>query len=167
MSTEQPASEERVIKEHPNITLWLEDSQVKAAGNLVLTNERLVFLKQAALSEKETETLRKLSKEATTDKLLQFALTLHKKNFQLPLSSILSVKTGFHFTFPFLNLRLRLTYRSASKKEKTLTFVLKTPFMKVLFRSEPLTMEWVGAVKKAVKTRGKLTTSQGLYQKRI
>ena len=161
MSNEQSASKERVIKEHPNITLWLENSQVRAAGNLVLTNERLVFLKQVAPSQKEIETLQQLSKEARTDKLIQFALGMHKKNFQIPLSSIVTAKTGFHFTFPFLNLRLRLFYRSASKKEKMLTFQLKTPFMKVLFRSEPLTMEWAGIIKKAVKNKKKLTAGQG------
>ncbi len=157
MNPEQSA--EVVIKEHPNITLWLEDSQVKATGNLVLTNQRLVFLKLVALSEKKAEELQRLVKEATTNEMIQFALTLNKNNFQIPLSSVMAVKTGFYFTFPRLNLCLRLTYRSASKKSKQVTFVFKTWFIKVLFRSEPLTMEWVRAIKKAVKAGVKLTAS--------
>ena len=158
--TEPPA--EVVIKEHPRITLWLEDSEVKAGGNLVLTNQRLVFLKQVELTPAKAEQLQKLSLEGNTSELIKYALSMNKKNFHLPLSSIISVKTGVFFTFPRFNLCLRLTYRSPSKKPKRLTFLFKTAFIRVLFRSEPLTMEWVRAVKKAIKaSQGPQTETRG------
>ncbi len=60
MGSEQPVVKEVVIKEHPRSTYWLEGKQVRAVGNLILTNERLVFVRQAALSEKQTEELKGL-----------------------------------------------------------------------------------------------------------
>ncbi|MFH1003322.1 MAG: hypothetical protein V1780_04180 [Chloroflexota bacterium] len=151
---------EVVIKEHPRITLWLEGSEVKAGGNLVLTNRRLVFLKQVELTPVKAAELQKLSRENNTSELIKYALSLNKNNFQLPLSSIVSVKTGGFFTFPRFNLCLRLTYRSPGKKPKRLTFLFQTAFIRVLFRSEPLTMEWVRAVKKAAKASRKLAAGQ-------
>ena len=90
MGNHQPASEEAVIKEHPHATYWLEGKQVRAAGNLLLTNQRLVFLRQVTLTKTQTQEIQRLTQEATTSELIQFALKLHKKNFQLPLSSIVS-----------------------------------------------------------------------------
>jgi len=149
---EKQAYGEVVIKQHPNSTHWLEGNQVKGAGNLILTNERLVFLKQAAIPEHKTEAFRKLSQEATTDKLIQFALTLHKKNFHIPLSSIVSVKLGMRFAF-LPNLCMRISYRSPSNKMQTLGFVFKTGLIKRLFEAEPMAMEWGRAVKKAIKSK--------------
>ncbi len=42
--TGQETTGEGVIKEYPKTTYWLEGRQVRAAGNLILTNRRLVFL---------------------------------------------------------------------------------------------------------------------------
>ena len=100
MPDKSSASKEVVIKEYPKSTHWLEGNQVRAVGNLVLTNRRLVFLRQTVISQKEVENLQKLSQEASTERLIQFALTLHKKNFQIPLSSIVSAKLGFLSIFP-------------------------------------------------------------------
>jgi len=152
MKDENRASEEVVIKEYPKSTQWLEGRQVTAVGNLVLTNERLVFLRQVVLSEKEIETLQQLSKESTASELIQFALNLHKKNFQLPLSSIVSVKMGLYSVLP-LRPCLRVYYKSASKKEKTASFLFTLPLLKRLLMSEFPTLGWVRAIKKAVKAQ--------------
>jgi len=152
MKDEQQAAEEVVIKEYPKSTFWLEGRQVRAVGNLVLTNERLLFLRQVVLSQQEIETLQKLSKEASTSKLLQFALSLHKKNFQLPLSSIVSAKMGLNSILP-IRPCLRVYYRSASKKEKTESFLFNVPILKRLLMSEFPTLGWTRAVNKAVKAR--------------
>ena len=82
MQDKQPAPEEIVIKEYPRSTRWLEGQQVIGVGNLVLTDKRLVFLHEVVLSEEQIERLRKLSEGATVNRTIDFALTLHKKNFQ-------------------------------------------------------------------------------------
>ena len=100
MDNQKPSSEEIVVKEHPNSTYWLEGRLVKAAGNLILTSQRLVFLKQVEMSEKQAEEIRRLATESTTSELIQFALKLNKKNFQLPISSIVTAKMGLLSYFP-------------------------------------------------------------------
>ncbi len=153
MSDKPAASEEVVIKQYPNSTHLLEGDQVRAAGNLILTNKRLVFLRQTALTEKEVENLQKLSQKANTEELIQFALTLHKKNFQIPLSSIVSAKLGFYFIFPSLQWYMRLSYRTASKNVKTLSFRFTLPLFKRLLMSEFPTLGWTRAIRKAVKAQ--------------
>ncbi len=152
MVREQPVAKEVVIKEHPRSTYWLEGKQVRAVGNLILTNERLVFVRQAALSEKQAEELKGLGQEATTSESIQFALRLHKKNFQLPLSSIVAVKMGFLSFFP-LRPCLRVYYHSASKNINTLSFLFTLPLLKRLLMTEFPTIGWTGAIKKAVKAK--------------
>jgi len=152
MKDEHQATEEVVIKEYPKSTYWLEGHQVMAVGNLVLTNERLAFLRQVVLSEKEIETLQKLSQEATANTLIQFALSLHKKNFQLPLSSIVSVKMGLYSILP-VRPCMRVYYKSASKKEKTVSFLFTVPLLKRLLLSEFPTLGWIRAINKAVKAK--------------
>ena len=87
MADKPSASEEVVIREYPKSTLWLDGYQVRAIGNLILTNRRLIFLRQTVLNEKQIENLQRISQEANTEQLIQFAFALHKKNFQTPLSS--------------------------------------------------------------------------------
>ena len=157
MSNSQSASEETVVKEHPHGTYWLEGKQVRAMGNLILTNQRLVFLRQVTLTEKQAQEIQRLAKEATTSEVVQFALKLHKKNFQLPLSSIVTAKMGLLSVFP-IRPYLRVYYQSASKKTKTLGFVFTLPFLKRLLLSDFPTIGWVNAIKKAAKAERKKGT---------
>jgi hypothetical protein len=153
MQGEHPASEEVVIKEYPNSTRWLDGGQVRAAGNLILTDERLVFVRQVPLSQKEIETLQQVSSEGTTSDLIRFALKLHKKNFQLPLSSIVSVKLGLCSIFPVPQPCMRISYKTAGKNVKTLSFWFRLPLFKRLLMSEFPTLDWIRAIKKAVKAQ--------------
>jgi len=73
--------EERVLKEYPNSTRLLDGKKVTGIGNLILTTERLVFLHQVTLDDKQTESLQKLSATAPLSKLLDYTLTLHKKGY--------------------------------------------------------------------------------------
>ena len=157
MSDKQSASEEVVIKESPNSTHLLEGNQVRAAGNLILTNRRLVFLRRVALTEKEIKNIQKLSQEVNQEKLIQFALTLHKKNFQIPLSSIVSAKLGSYFIFPSPPWHMRVAYRTASNKVKTINFRFTLPLFKRLLMSEFPTLGWISAINKAVKTERRAT----------
>jgi hypothetical protein len=162
MSDKPSASDEVVIKEYPNSTHLLEENQVRAAGNLVLTNKRLIFLRQTAFTEKEIQNLQRLSQEANTEKLIQFALTLHKKNFQIPLSSIVSAKLGSYFIFPSPQWYMRVAYKTASKKVKTVSFRFTLPLFKRLLMSEFPTLGWIRAIKKAVKAQRQTAGQQAL-----
>jgi len=158
MNSHQPISDENVVKEYPKSTCWLEDKQVRAIGNLILTDQRLVFLKQVELSDKQAEEIRRLATEATTGELIQFALKLHKKNFQLPLSSIVTARMGLLSFFP-VRPYLSVHYLSASKKLKTLDFMFTLPLLKRLMMSEFPTLGWRNAIKKAVKKEKKRISS--------
>jgi hypothetical protein len=138
MSDKSSASEEVVIKEYPNLTLWLDGNQVRTAGNLILTNKRLVFLRQTALSEKEVESLQKLSQEAITEQ-------------QTSLPTIISAKLSFHSGFPVPQSYMRVYYKTGGKNVKTLSFRFTLPLLKRLLMSEFPTLDWVRAINKAVK----------------
>ena len=152
MKDEQLASEEIIIKEYPKSSHWLEGPEGTGVGNLILTSERLIFLNRVDLSDKEMETLQRLFKEATTSRMIDITLSLHKKNFQLPLSSIISVKLGLYSILP-IRPCLRISYRSEKKKVKTASFMFLPPFFKRLLMSEFPTLGWIRAIKKAVKAR--------------
>lgn len=158
MDNQKPASEEIVVKEYPNATYWLEGRLVKAAGNLILTSQRLVFLKQVEMSEKQAEEIRRLATESTTSELIQFALKLNKKNFQLPISSIVTAKMGLLSYFP-IRPYLSVHYLSVNKKMKTLDFMFTLPLLKRLMMSEFPTLGWRNAIKKAVKKEKKRSSS--------
>ena len=161
MKDEQLGSEEVVIKEYPHSTRWLEGQQVIGVGNLILTNERLVFLHRVPLDEEELEYLQKFSKQATTSRMIDLALTLHKKNFQVPLSSVISVKTGLYSILPFPRPCLHISYRSEKKKKiKTISFMFTIPLWKGWFQLEITTVKtWGRIIREAVRYK-QSTTSQ-------
>ena len=153
MKDEHPASGEVVIKEYPNSTRWLEGQRVIGDGNLILTNERLAFLHRVALTDEEFEYVQKLSQEATTSKMVDFALSIHKKNFQFPLTSVIEAKTGMFSILPFPRPCLRISYISPKKKKtKTVTFMFTIPLLKGFFQTEFATVKaWVNAINRAVR----------------
>lgn len=160
MSDKPAASKEVVIKEYPNSTRWLEGQQVTGVGNLILTNERLVFLHQVVATDEQIEYLRKLSQGATVNTMVDFALTLYKKNFQIPLSSLISVKVGLHSLLPLPRPCLRIFYRSQKKKGqiKTASFMFTIPLLKGFFQLEITTVwGWVWLIRRAM-TAKQLTT---------
>jgi len=157
MDRSQPYSAEIVIKQFPNTTYLVEGGEVRAAGNLILTDRRLVFLRQVNLSQKQAQEIQTLVKESTTSELIQYSLKLNKKNFQLPLSSIVSAKMGLLSIIP-IRPCLRVQYLSASKKIRILTFVFTLPLLKRLMLSEFPTLSWAHAIGKAVKAERKRGT---------
>ena len=154
MNDEQPASTEVVIKEYPNSTRWLEGGQVIGAGNLILTSERLVFLHQIPISGEEVERFRKLSGKITTKEMIDLALSFHKKNFQVSLSTVTSVKTGIYSLLPLPRPCLRVFYKSSKKDmtTKRLAFMFTIPLWKGWFQLEITTvMTWVKAINRALE----------------
>jgi|GEM_PF-645061 len=165
MNNEQLASEEVVLKEYPYSTRRMEGQQVIGVGNLILTNERLVFLNRVPLNEEEVEYLQKFSGKATTKRTIDLALALHKKNFQVPLSSVISVKTGLYSIFPFPRPCLRISYRSEKKRKiKAVSFMFTIPIWKGWFQLEITTIKaWGRIIKEAVRYK-QSTTSQRIVQ---
>lgn len=154
MKGEQLASEEVVLKEYPYSTRWLEGQQVIGVGNLILTNERLVFLHRIELTDEEGEHLQKFSEKATTQRMIDLALAIHKKNFQVPLTSVISVKTGLYSILPFPRPCLRISYRSKKKRKKlkTISFMFTIPLLKGLVQLEITTVKaWVRIIGEAVR----------------
>lgn len=148
----EPVTNEVVLKEYSKTSYWLDGRRIRAVGNLILTNERLIFLRQVVLSKEDVETIKKVAQD--TSKLLQFGLSLHKKNLQLPLSAIVGVRMGLVSFFP-VRPCLRVDYITGSKNIKTLSFMFVPPFFKRLMMSEFPTLSWISAIKKAVKAKQK------------
>ncbi|MFC1939099.1 hypothetical protein ACFLXO_00220 [Chloroflexota bacterium] len=158
MKNEQPSSREVVIKEYPRSTRWIEGRRIVGEGNLILTSERLVFLNRAALSQWHAEKIKEME-TAPMSEGLDFALTLHKKNFQIPLSSVLSADRCRIGLLPFPRFYLRITYLGGSKhKEKSAAFMFTIPLLKGFFQLEFTTvMGWVWMIRKVL-----LAKKQGL-----
>lgn len=154
MNYEYSTSEEVVLKEYPHSTHWIEGQLVIGIGNLILTTERIVFLHQVALSDEEMERLQKVSAKSTTKDMIHLGISLHKKNFQFPLSSIIQVKTGLYSLLPFPRPCLRIFHRSSKKKRNmnTASFMFTIPLLKGLYQLEITTVKaWVRLINNAVK----------------
>ena len=153
MKDKQPSSDEFILKEYPNSTRWLEGQRVIGTGNLILTSERLIFIHQIPISAEEIERLRKLSASITTREMIDITLPFHKKNFHVPLSSVVSVKTGLLSWLPFPRPCLRIFFRSAKKRQiNRLTFMFTIPIWKGWFQLEITTvMAWVTTIKRVLR----------------
>jgi len=146
---------EGVLKEYPKSTRWMKGQQIIGVGNLILTNERLVFLNGVELSPRQIATIRKLSETGKTNKIIDFALTLHKRNFEVPLSSVISANMRRYCLFPFPRPYLSISYRGGSKdKEKTLGFMFTISLLKGFYQLELTTVwVWVRIIRKALKAK--------------
>ena len=163
MTNKQIASKEVVIKEYPNSTRWMEGQEVIGVGNLILTNERIVFLHRVDLSDEELERLQKLSRKVTAREMIDLGLSLHKNNFQFPLSSVTQVKTGLHSLLPFPRPCLRVFYKSGKKKQNinTASFMFTIPLLKGFFQLEITTVKmWVMLISRVAKAK-QLTAGMG------
>jgi len=145
VSGQAPSPKELVIRRNPNPAYWLDG---RIIGNLILTNKRFVFLQRITMTPREKEDSEKLGKETTTEELIDFALRLRKQNFQIPLSSIVSVESKLYTYLP-PTLIMRVTYQSRLEK-KIANFRLKSPLKSVLRLYSP-TVVWVRALREAVK----------------
>ena len=154
MKSESPAYGEAVLKEYPNSTRWIDGRRLLGEGNLILTNERLVFLNRVVLSERQAEKVEELEGAPITE-ILDFALTLHKKNFQIPLSSIMAADRHRFALLPLPRYLLRVTYQGGRRQiEKTLSFIFTIPVLKGFFQLEiTVVMGWVRMIRKMLKAK--------------
>jgi len=155
MENEDQDYNEVVLKEYPNSSRWLREKAVIGVGNLILTNERLVFLYRVALSPRQMETVKQLSETAKVNKMIDFALTLHRRNFQVPLSSVISANICRYCLLPFPRPYLHISYRGGSKnKLKTLDFMFTIPLLKGFYQLEFTTVwGWVQIIRRALKAK--------------
>lgn len=146
---------EVVLKEYPNSTRWMKGQLVIGVGNLILTNERLIFLHGVELSPRHIEHIRKLTETGNTNKIIDYALTLHKKNFEVPLSSVISVNMSRYCLLPFPRPYLRISYRGGSKdKEKTLGFMFTIPLLKGIYQLEvTIVWAWARLIRRALRAK--------------
>jgi len=144
---------EEIIREWPKYTLWMEPNAI-SQGNLILTSERLVFLKEKVLTEKDIYDLYQMRERgASVREEIQFALGLQKKNFQIPLEDIIGAGLGRYSLLPF-RLWLHVRYRSG-RKEKQLTFIFTMSLFKRLLLKEFPTLGWRQAINDEVKRLAK------------
>ena len=156
MAKETQDSQERVIKEYPNTTRWLEGRLILGVGNLILTTERIAFLNQVLVKEKHVQKMQELS-EAPSSRVLDYALTLHKNNFQIPLSSVTSAKVGLFAYFPIPRFCLRIAYFSEKKRKKieTTSFMFTITMLRGFYQFEITTvLSWVWTIKRVMKYKG-------------
>ena len=146
---------EVVLKEYPKFTRWMKGQLVLGVGNLILTNERLVFLNQVVLTPRQITTWRKLLETGNTNKQIDFTLTLHKKNFEVPLSSVISAKISRYCLLPFPRPYLSISYRGGGKdKEKTMGFMFTISLLKGFYQLEFTTVwVWVRIIRRALKAK--------------
>ena len=144
-------SEEIVIKEYPHSTRWLEGQQIIGVGNLILTSRRLVFLHRVELSDRRIQDIERISKDGKTDRMIDFALTLHTKNFQIPLASVVSAGVGLHSLLPLPRPCLRISYQKKGEI-KNASFTFTIPLLRGFFQFEILdVLLWVRKIRGAMK----------------
>ena len=142
---------EFIIKEYPYSTRWMEGRETIGIGNLILTSTRLTFLNRVELSDQQIERIQELSAKATTSRLIDYALTLHKMNFQIPLSSVTWVKMGLHSLLPLPRLCLRIFYLGRNKEEE-LSFIFNIPLIKGIYQWEIIMVwHWVTVINRALR----------------
>ena len=140
---------EIIIKEYPNSTRWVEGRDTIGTGNLILTSKRLTFLNRVELSDKQIERIHELSAKATTSRLIDYALTLHKMNFQIPLSSVTWVRMGLYSLLPFPRPSLRI-FCLGRNKEEEFSFMFNIPLLKGIYQWEITTVwHWVSIINRA------------------
>ncbi len=143
--------EEIVIKEYPRSTRWMEGQQIVGVGNLILTSRRLIFLHQVQLTDEKIKNMQATLKDRTNDKMIDFALTLHKNNFQIPLTSVVSARMGLYSLLPLPRPCLRITYQKKGEI-KSASFMFTIPLLRGFFQLEITDiMVWVGKIKRAMR----------------
>jgi hypothetical protein len=152
MGNKQKTNEERVIREYPNVTYWLDGSRAEGLGNLILTSKRLIFLNRVALEDWQMEKVRELSQDPDLQKILDFSMKLHKKNFEIPLSQVVRARMGILGFLPFPKLCMRIDHMTRRDNFEVTGFWFRIPILKGLVQLEiTLVWGWINAVNAALK----------------
>lgn len=119
---------------------------------MVLTNRRLLFLHRIEASPVVTASIKKLA-DAPVETVLNHALTLHKKCFQISLSSIVNTGIGIFAGFPIPHFYLWVTHlKGKNQVINTVAFQFTTTQHGIFFEPQIITdWGWKGAIQRAVR----------------
>jgi len=143
---------EIIIKEHRKWTQWIETPRALRLGNLVLTNRRLIFLHIIESSPEVRENIKKLA-DAPIDSVLNYAYTLNKSNFQIPLSNVISLKIGAYNWTPIPHVCLSIVYvdgKNSTNRMRAFQFI--RPYKQTILKPQfMLVMDWIRTIKQTIK----------------
>ena len=145
---------EKIIKEHRKWTQWIETPRKLRLGNLVVTNRRLIFLNIITSSPEVTANIRKLA-DSPTEQVLNYAYTLNRDNFQIPLSSIMGLKIGAYNWTPIPHICLTIVFVDKHAATRMAAFQFIRPYKQTLLKPQiMLVIDWIREIKKAIKDAG-------------
>jgi hypothetical protein len=144
---------EKIIREHRKWTQWIETPRKLHLGNLVITNRRLIFLNVISSSPEVTENIKKLA-DAPTESVLNYAYTLNKDNFQMPLSSIVGLKIGAYNWTPIPHICLSIAFIDHKNNAKrVISFQFIRPYKQTIFKPQFfLVLDWIRDIKNAINS---------------
>ena len=144
---------EKIIKEHRKWTQWIETPRALRLGNLVLTNRRLIFLHIIESSPEVKENIKKLA-DAPIESVLNYAYTLNNKNFQIPLSNVIGLKLGAYNWTPIPHFCLSIIFVDRKYlTNRMVSFQFIRPYKQTILKPQfMLVMDWIRAIKQAIKT---------------
>jgi hypothetical protein len=147
----QNTETEIIIKEHRRWTQCIEKPRIMRLGNLVLTNRRLIFLHQIQSGPDVKDNIQKLA-DAPMETVLNYAFTLNRNNFQIPLSSIGNVRIGTFNWSPFPHVCLTVTYFDGiHTASKSASFQFIRPIKQTILKPQIIVgVGWVRAIKQAM-----------------
>ena len=143
---------EKIIKEHRKWTQWIETPRKLQLGNLILTNRRLLFLNKISSSPEVTENIKKLA-DAPTESVLNYAYTLNRDNFQIPLSNVIGLKIGAYNWTPIPHVCLSIVYvdgKNLTTRMRAFQFI--RPYKQTILKPQfILVIDWIRAIKQTIK----------------
>jgi hypothetical protein len=143
----QDSKLETIIRQHRRWTNWVEPRRIRGEGSLILTNRRLLFLHRIEASPSVAASIKKLA-DAPIETVLDHALTLHKDNFQIPLSSIVQVGICSLVGFPFPYFYLSVFYLEGKKMTPhTAAFQFRNSTQPQII----MDWGWKGAIRRTIK----------------
>ena len=151
MNVTRNAGREVILKDHRRWTRWVSGPFYLGEGNLTLTNRRVLFLHRITSNPSLTENMKRLA-GSPTEAVLDYAFTLNKKNFQIPLSRIARVGTGLYFRFLLPHFYLKLSYYEGKKNNlRDVSFRFRwIPLDAPLHPQVVENWKWARAIRKAV-----------------
>ncbi|MDD5288891.1 MAG: hypothetical protein PHY28_07280 [Dehalococcoidales bacterium] len=150
--SKQNTEAERILKEHRRWTQWIVNPRAMRLGNLVLTNRRLIFLHKIQSSPEVNDNIKKLA-DAPIETVLNYAFTLNRDNFQIPLYAIGSVRIGTFKWNPFPHLCLTVIYFDGRQtRQKSASFQFIRPIKQTILHPQiAVDVGWIRALKQAIR----------------
>lgn len=145
-------NKEYIIKEHRHWTQWIVNRFAKRLGNLVLTNHRLMFLHKIQSSPEVSDHIKKLA-DSPMENVLNYAFTLNRDNFQMPLSNIAGVKIGLFNWNPFPHTCLTVVYFDGKQAvSRAASFQFIRPIKQTILNPQiAVDINWIKTINKAIR----------------